>query len=155
MDFRKLLEYYLTSDEWVSELDFFLEGWQHRFDPYEDDPEKEHGKLYLLSDVYMEYSQKLQNAGGVFYDLHLTNEEFQRYFDARYSSEQRFSILFGMWWGLRENQIALLSNLRHRKKCSKLLHYFLCNPNAEPAFAITEFDNFTYQGTYHVEEGDH
>lgn len=154
MDYRKLLEYYLTSDEWDSELDFFFEGWQHRFDPYEDAPEKEHGKLYLLSDVYMEYSQKLQNAGGVFFDLHLTDEEFQRYFDVRYSSEQRFSILFGMWWGLREKQIALLSNLRHRKKCSKLLHYFLCNPNAEPAFAITEFDNFTYQGTYHVEEGD-
>lgn len=147
MDYEKLLEYYLTSDEWKFEMDCFFEAWQHRLVlEYEStDP-----RQTLYSDIYWEYEKKMQAAGGCYFDLHLTEAQFKKYFNKRYSARQRFAILFGMWWGLSEAQISRIADLRQKQRCSHWLNYFLCNPNIlHPDPTDRELVSFTYCGPYH------
>lgn len=153
MDYRQLLIYYLSSDEWENEMDFFFEGWLHHYDLYEGTPN--YGKVYPCSEIYLEYDRKMATAGGSYLDLWLTDQQFQKYFDKRYSSMQRFSILFGLWWGLSEPQIRRIADLRQKNNCSRWLNYFICCPNASPDISIEELCKFRYAGKYLAEVYDH
>ena len=152
MDYRKLLIYYLSCDEWKEEMEFFFESWDHHYDLHEGTPN--HGKIYPCSEVYLEYDRKLGAAGGSYLDLRLTDQQFQKYFDRRYSADQRFSILFGLWWGLSEPQIRRIADLRQKKNCSRWLNYFICCPNASPDISVEELANFRYAGKYFAEVYD-
>lgn len=147
MDYEKILEYYLTSDEWKFEMDCFFEAWTHCL-VLED--ESTDTKQTLYSDIYLEYEKKMLAAGGCFFDLHLTEAQFKKYFNKRYCASQRFAVLFGLWWGLPEAQISHIADLRQRKRCSHWLNYFLCNPDAlHPHLTENELISFSYYGPYH------
>lgn len=152
MDYRHLLIYYLSCDEWEDEMEFFFEGWLHHYDLYEGTPN--HGRIYPCSEVYLEYDRKLSAAGGCYLSLHLTDQQFQQYFDRRYSATQRFSILFGMWWGLGDPQIRRIADLRQKDNCSRWLNYFICCPNASPDISVEELYKFRYTGKYFAEVYD-
>lgn len=149
MDYRQLLVYYLSSDEWELEMLFFFEGWSHTYDLYEGTPN--YGKVYPCSEIYLQHNRKLSDGGGTYLDLYLTDQQFQKYFNRRYSATQRFSVLFGMWWGLSEPQIRRIADLRQKNNCSHWLNYFLCNPDASPDISIEELHQFRYSGKYMAE----
>lgn len=136
MDYRKLLVYYLSSDEWTEEMDYFFEIWHHHWDPKQEFYTPNHTPNYVKSPVYLEFEKKLAAAGGSYYDLHLSDQQFRRFFDKRYSEGQRFAVLFGLWWGLSDIQINRLADLRMKNNCSCLLNFYLCNPHADPMLPI-------------------
>lgn len=151
MDYQKLLEYYLTSDEWEYEIIFFFEGWKHHYDPAESMWDQPHGKTYLCSDIFLEFERKLDASGGSFFDLHLSTQQFKTYFNSKYTSHQRFAILFGLWWGLSDNQIQYIANLRQKHICEYWLNYFLCNPDViQPTLSEKELSQYNYGGKYHT-----
>lgn len=151
MDYRKLLEYYLTSDEWELQVDSFFEEWRHCYDPYEDRYESEHGKIYLYSTIYNDYKKRLNDGGGTYFGLYLTPSQFERFFDVRYSDDHRFAVLFGMWWGLTEKQLHALALLRNKRCCLQLLNFFLCNPEVTKQPITAELNDFAYAGKYVAE----
>lgn len=148
MDYKKLLEYYLTSSEWDFQCLTFFEAFDHHYDPNEG--EENWGIIYLCSEIYMEYRRRLDAAGGYLW-LDLTEKQFQTYFSHRYSEEQRFAVLFSTWWGLTAGQINRVASLHQQKSCLIWLNYFLCNPNASPNLTITEARGFHYSGKYYAE----
>lgn len=129
MDYQKLLEYYLSSDEWEYELASFFDDFRHYYVPNEEVFAMKNGEP-VKSDVYQQYEQKLTAAGGCFYDVHLTQSQFQKYFDVRYSPNQRFAVLFALWWGLTDEQIRRIANLKQKKFCLSWLDYFLRTSNS-------------------------
>lgn len=150
MDYRKLLEYYLTSDEWEFEIISFFEVWNHHFDPTETLCDQVHGKAYVASDVYLEFEKKLADAGGSYFNLQLNKAQFEKYFDSKYSAHQRFAVLFAMWWRLKESQIKHIANLQQKKLCEYWLNFFLCNPDVEqPTLSTEELLAYNYSGKYH------
>ena len=148
MDYRKLLEYYLTSDEWEILVGSFFEEWKHCYDPYEDHFDSEHGKIYLHSSIYFDYQKRLREGGGAYFDLYLTEAQFERFFDEKYSPEHRFAVLFGMWWRLTEEQIRTLALPQNKRCCRQLLNYYLCNPSAARRPSMAELESFDYAGEY-------
>lgn len=146
MDYRKLLIYYLHSDEWDLEMYSFFELADHCYDPYEGT--KDHGLICLCSEIYLEYERKSDEDGTDYWSLQLTKQQFHRYFDARYTSTQRFAVLFGLWLGLNDPQIRHIADLRQRKNCLYWLNYFLCYRNASTAISIDELRSFHYTGKY-------
>ncbi|MBQ9168527.1 MAG: hypothetical protein IJX67_09000 [Oscillospiraceae bacterium] len=155
MDYRKLLIYYLSSDEWAEEMDYFFEIWHHHWDPRQEVYTPNHIPNYVKSPVYLEFEKKLAAAGGSYYDLHLTDQQFRRFFDKRYSEGQRFAVLFGLWWGLSEPRIRRIADLRQKHNSSRWLNYFLCCPEASPDISVEELYKFRYDGKYLAEVYDH
>lgn len=146
MDYRQLLIYYLTSTEWDMEITMFFEGWKHCYDLYEGTPD--YGKIYPCSEVYLEYESKMDKSNGSYLHLELTEQQFHRYFDSRYSADQRFSVLFGLWWGLSDSQIHRIADLRQKNNSSRWLNYFLCNPDAPSDISTQQLLEFRYNGKY-------
>ena len=150
MFYRKLLEYYLTSSEWDFQLIGFFEAFDHHYDPYEGT--NHWGRVYLSSEIYREYSRKLDIAGGRFLSsLYLSHAQFQKYFTEQYSEDQRFAALFGIWWGLKSAQVTRIANLRNKKNCLSLLNYYLCNPEADAHVEAAQIQSYHYSGKYYAE----
>lgn len=147
MDYKKLLEYYLSSEEWADELTLFFDSYRHYYDPNEGTAKW--GKTYLCSEVYLEHESKMEKAGGSYFDLRLSRRQFRKYFSAGYSSHQRFAILFGLWWGIDKSQIRHIAKRSQRKNCTRWLNYFLCNPRSAAADIDSDaLIRFRYQGSY-------
>ncbi len=107
----------------------FMDTFEHCWDPteYSCDPNEKKDrseKKWVCSEVYHEYTRKLDADGGV-PRLCITDKQFEKYFSRKYSEDQRFAVLFGMWWGLKPEQISRLSNLRQEKYCWEWLDLFL------------------------------
>lgn len=150
MFYKKILEYYLTSNEWDILLTGFFEGYDHHYDRYEGT--EYWGRIYLCSEIYMEYCHKLEIAGGSFLsDLNISEAQFRKYFTDQYGAEQRFAALFGIWWGLRKEQIHSIANLHYRKHCLCLLNYYLCCPEADIHINLAEIQKYHYSGRYFAE----
>lgn len=146
MDYRQLLIYYLNSDEWDIEMDSFFELKDHCYDPYEGTEDR--GSIYLCSEIYLEFERKSAEDGTSYWSLQLTQQQFHKYFDRRYTATQRFAVLFGVWFGLNEPQLRRIADLRQRKNCLYWLNYFLCNRSASPDIPMDELRSFRYAGKY-------
>lgn len=153
MDYTILLSFYLTSDEWDVEKDMFFDIFLHNYDLHEADLMPPTKKEYLISEIYLHYLRKDVDDGG--YPIHeITQTQFERFFDKRYSINQRFAIIFGFWWGLSDKQLRRIGDLRYRKYCLDWLNYFLCEPNASLDISLSEVKEYRYTGRYFLLDPD-
>lgn len=147
MDYKSIVRDYLSSDDWSHSLKVFLEFYGHCFDPL---PFTEHeGKIYLCTGVCLEINRRLQKTDGRF-ELQLTEQQFQKYFDPMYSEWHRFAILFAHWWGLPEQPIQDIAAIDHKDRCLRLLHSYLCYPEILFPPIVEGYDNATYPGLHYA-----
>lgn len=147
MDYTMILSFYLTSDEWEVNKDMFFDAFMHSYNPHEAEPTPPKKKEYLISEVYLRYLKKDADDAG--YPIRkITQTQFERFFDKRYSIGQRFAIVFGFWWGLSEKQLRRIGDYRYRKYGQEWLNFFLCDPDASLDTPLSVVKEYRYSGRY-------
>lgn len=136
MNYDRLTKYYMSSDEYRSWLDLFL------------DP-RPHALGAVVSELYLRNFRREAMDGGEL-RLHLTESEFLRYFSDIYSEAQRFCAIYARWMELPPEAVRCISNLRNRGKCLALLGYFLCSPSAASAPDAEALNEYPYSRNYYL-----
>lgn len=147
LDYDAILGYYLESQEWDVELDMFFSDF-HIIDI--TDLQTSKNQAIIISDIYRRFDIRRATCSSDYhFDFHLTPEQFEQIFDRQYRDEQRFSIIFGLWWGLKEPQIKKLMDLSETEHSRTWLNYFICYPDADPDVPFEQIKYKYYRGMWY------
>lgn len=142
--YQRLLQYYLNSERhFIMYIDYFFETFDHIGRCGE--------KNYLFySAVYKDLNQKEMSEHG--YKLLLSDDLIKKYYNAKYTDLQIFSIIFGAWCGITSEQIDFIAKQKSDGSALNALNYFLCNPKSKfSALSDEILSSFHFFGDYYVE----
>ena len=149
LNHEKIIEYYLTSDEWKTMIDMLMD------EEHCCKVKCSNSKIFDVSDVYLKYIQKLNDEYGGYF-ISLSDTQFTQYFERDFSEVQRFCALWGTWWGFSPEQVEWIvtpkksdPDFYNVDTCFLWLNYFMCHDSFDIPDDSFSVENFKYNGKYH------
>lgn len=139
--YQKLLQYYLDSEHYFQH---FVLQFYTSYNHIGQCGEKQYD---FESALYRRCEERVKKNSG--FCISLSDLQIQRYFSDTYSENQRFAIIYALWFGLNDIQVRNLQ--RHKKATWELLQYYLCNPDRTDVllFNPNAYAN-NYKGSYYI-----
>lgn len=153
---QNILNYYLDSERFFQiYLNIFLDEFNHMGDMIMN------GKVFDFETAVAHNIYQKLNCNDGYFDLKLPSQKIKEYFSFNFTESQLFSVIFGCWYGLPEEQIEVIKNGARESICWVLLNCFLSGMTVETALCILNntskvndrFDDFykyKYKGIYYL-----
>lgn len=135
--YERLLNYYLSSDDFTVGADLFFDCYYHVGQCLDD---RNGHWVRFETRIYRQISKRIKEEQG--YHLQLTDQKIKQYFGS-YQGSQLFDVIFAEWYGLSEKQIHQIACYCPTLSCPSGLDFFLRYPQ-EGEISIVGNDHTLY-----------